>query len=459
MTNLPRNIKLIILISFLLISVGEKPKAASAANASLYFSPQSGTFSVGSTFDVSVFLNTEGNHINAVQVDLKFPPELLQVTSPAAGSSFISIWADQPYYSNQEGIVSFKGGVPSPGINTSSGLVSTITFRVKAQGKAALLFLDSSQVLLADAKGTNILTTATRAEYILTIPPPEGPQVFSSTHPCLTCWYKDNNPQFFWEKDEGVTDFSYSFDQDVRGVPDNISEGPLTSTAFSDVSDGIWYFHLRAKQENIWGGVSHYPVQIDTILPEEFKINIEKIGSISSPTFFAYFSSRDQFSGIDYYEISIADISDPKATANPFFIEADSPYRIPFDSAGKYAILVRAHDKAGNFRESKSSLSIVGSLISYTENGIKIKNLFFPWWFIYILIFLIIIGLGFGVYYFLLRKRNLARRLQKEVAEAEKEIADVRELEERIKETRLLEEEAKKQKEKLVKKLYDMEEK
>jgi hypothetical protein len=45
------------------------------------------------------------------------------------------------------------------------------------------------------------------------------------------------------------------------------------------------------------------------------------------------------------------------------------------------------------------------------------------------------------------------------VAEAEKEIADVRELEKRIKETRLLEEETRKQKEKLLKKLYDMEEK
>jgi hypothetical protein len=79
-------------------------------------------------------------------------------------------------------------------------------------------------------------------------------------------------------------------------------------------------------------------------------------------------------------------MSDPRVTANPFFIEANSPYRIPFESAGKYAILVRAHDKAGNFRESKSNLSVVGSLISYTENGIKIKNLFLPWWFIYILI-------------------------------------------------------------------------
>jgi len=93
------------------------------------------------------------------------------------------------------------------------------------------------------------------------------------------------------------------------------------------------------------------------------------------------------------------------------------------------------------------------------KNNTKIKNLFLPWWFIYILIFLIITGLGFSIYYFLLRKRNLARRLQKEVAEAEKEIADVRDLEKKIKETRLLEEEARKQKEKLVKKLYGMEEK
>jgi len=96
---------------------------ALAGGASLYLSPSSGSFLVGSTFSISIFLNSEGNEINVVWADLKFPPEILQITSPTTGSSFISEWILPPNYSNERGIVSFRGGVPG-GIITSAGLVS-----------------------------------------------------------------------------------------------------------------------------------------------------------------------------------------------------------------------------------------------------------------------------------------------------------------------------------------------
>ena len=425
---------------------------AEERGALLYLSPKSGTFYVGSTFDISIFVNTEGNSINAVQADLKFPPNLLQITSPTAGSSFISVWADQPFYSNKEGIVSFKGGVPSPGINTSAGLVSTITFRAKASGTALISFLESSQVLLSDGKGTDILKTTMVGEYILIIPPPEGPKVFSSTHPSLTTWYKDNNPGFYWEKENGVTDFSYSLDQDPQGIPDNIPEGDQNSITFNDVGDGIWYFHIKAKKDNVWGGVSHYPIQIDITPPKEFSVDIERIGRITGLRFFAYFSANDLASVIDYYEISVIDLSDPQASANPFFMEVVSPYQVPFKSTGKYAILVKAHDKAGNFTESRSVLTILSPFISYTEKGVRIGVLFLSWWLIYFLVGLVLILMVFGARR-ILRRKNLTKSLKKEVAEAEKEIEDVKKLEKKIRETRDLEEEVKKESERLAEKL------
>ena len=156
---------------------------ARADGASLYLSPQTGTFFVGSTFDVSIFVNTGGNNVNAVKVDLKFNQRKLQIASPTAGRSFIAVWISQPTFSNIEGAATFQGGVPSPGINTSSGLVSTITFRAINPGEAAVSILDSSQVLLDDGKGTNILSSVGRGVYTIAIPPPEGPKVFSPTHP------------------------------------------------------------------------------------------------------------------------------------------------------------------------------------------------------------------------------------------------------------------------------------
>ena len=184
------------------------PLFSRAEGASLYLSPSSGTFYVGSTFDVSILLNTGGQDINAVEVNLQFDPEKLQVARPTTGKSFIEIWISQPAYSNVRGRLSFIGGIPSPGINTSSGLVSTVTFRAIAPGKASISFLDSSGVYRNDAKGTNILDSVGRGEYEILIPPPEGPKVYSSTHPDQNKWYKNNNPTFSWEKEEDVTSLS-----------------------------------------------------------------------------------------------------------------------------------------------------------------------------------------------------------------------------------------------------------
>ncbi|MDO8264968.1 MAG: cohesin domain-containing protein [Candidatus Parcubacteria bacterium] len=447
---------LFIFIIFFIASFGIA-SVARAESASLYLSPHSGTFYVGSTFDVSIFVNTEDNSINALDVNLKFSQDKLQVTSPTAGSSFISIWVDQPFYSNQDGIISFKGGVPSPGINTSAGLVSTITFRVKAPGTAFISFSDSSQVLLADGKGTNILKTATMGEYKLTIPPPDGPKIFYTSHPSLTSWYRNNNPTFSWEKEIGVNDFSYSLSQDPGEIPDNVSEGPLTSVTFNDIKDGIWYFHLKVKKENVWGGVSHYPLQIDKTPPKNTILNVEKIGRITGSRFFANFSADDLLSGIDHYELSLVNISNPQEGASPFFIEVVSPYRIPYELSGKYTIMVRFYDKAGNYSEVQSVLNIISPLISYTEKGISLGSVFLPWWLVYLLIGIFFIVVGWEIYHVLIRK-NLAKSLKREVAEAEKEIEDVRILERKIRETRTLEEETKEEMERLGRKLKNKEE-
>lgn len=446
--------RIILLLSVILsfgvaVSVAAWPAlAVESPSASLYFSPSKGTFFVGGTFDVSVFVNTEGSSINAVEVNIKFPTDLLQVVSPTAGSSFISIWTNQPYYSNKDGIVSFEGGVPSPGINTSAGLISTITFRAKAPGTALISFSDPSRVLLADGKGTNILKTVTRGEYVLVLSPPEGPKIFSTTHSSLTTWYKNNNPAFSWEKLPNIADFSWSLDQDPSGIPDNVAESSDNSASFSDIGDGTWYFHVKARVGNIWGGVSHYPIHIDITPPQAFKIRIESVSAFTGSRFFAYFSTEDRLSGVDYYEISVINMGDPQASANPLFIETVSPYRVPFEKMGKYAVLVRAYDKAGNYAEDRSIFTVINPFISYTESGIRVGDLFLPLWLIYVISAGVIIFIAWGLYR-LFQRRSLGKILKKEIAEAEKEIEDVRKLEERIHKIRTLEEEARSESERL----------
>ncbi len=384
------------------------PLVGQAAGASLYFSPSSGSFFVGSTFDVSIFTNTNGEDINAVEVDLKFDPTKLQIASPTVGKSFIEIWVAQPAYSNTQGIMSFIGGSPSPGINTSAGLISTITFRVVAPGETSVIFLDSCKILRNDSDGTGILTSKSRGVYNLLLLPPEGPAVFSLTHSDANKWHKNNNPTFSWEKEGGVTDFSYSFNHEPGDIPDDVLEGSHSLVSYSDVEDGIWYFHIKAKKAEVWGGTSHFVAQIDSTAPAVFEPVVDPAVKTAIKQPIVSFITTDAFSGIDHYEFKYIDITkDKKEKISGFFIEVVTPYCLPILEEGRYLVVVRAYDKAGNWQEGTVKIQIFPEGFSLNKNGIQYRSVFIYWWILILLLIIIII-----VFIYLLSRKY--RRLKTE---------------------------------------------
>lgn len=442
-TNKFRVILLVISVPLLLMTIIASailPLTVRAAEgASLRLSPQSGTFFVGNTFDVSVIVNTNDSRINAVKVDLRFPPDKLQVVSPVAGKSFIETWAASPTYSNTEGIISFSGGVPSPGISTSAGLVSTITFRVKTPGTATVYFLDSSLVLLDDGKGTNILKLFDKGEYILSPVPPEGPKIYSSTHPDQNVWYKDNNPVFFWERALGITDFSYNFDEDPKGMPDSVSEGGENIKSYTNIADGFWHFHVRSKKEGAWGATSNYTVHIDSTPPAPFNPVIESSGKVKRIRPLISFMTSDAVSGIDHYEIKITGVTVPHAT---YFVEIVSPYRVPLLEPGEYSIIVRAYDRAGNWRDGIIDIRVVGSKIfSFEKQGILFRGILYRWGLVVSVLIILLALIGFLVSRFLKHGINfgighdivkIKEKIKKRREKLVKEIAEEKKLEEEL---------------------------
>ena len=434
--------KILVALSFTLVLISGLPQVTEAAGGSFYLAPSKGTFLIGSTFSISIFVDTKGNDINAVQVDLKFPADILQVTAPTTGESFILEWLTPPTYSNVGGFINFKGGIQE-GIVTSAGLVSTITFRAKSSGIAKIEFLDTSKLLLRDGKGTPIPTTNFGGSYEILIPPHEGPKISSPTHPDSDIWYSDNTPAFFWEKQEGITDFSFSFSQNPHEIPDTAAEGSESTTFYQNVSDGIWYFHIRAKKNNIWGRTSHFETRIDTTPPEEFEPRIDL------PSGFVFFNTKDVHSGIKMYEISILNISEIPTPA-PFFVEATSPYKIPHKESGKYSVTVRAMDAAGNLKTAEAKFRMLTATISYIEGkGLQVKGILFPWWLIYIFLFISLAWIVFLTVYFLRRRP----RFEKGIKEIEEALREIRKIEEKEREARQLKEKFEEEKEKLEEKL------
>lgn len=380
-------------------------EAKSQASASLFISPASGTFSVGSTFTVSLFVNTGGAEVNAIEAELEFPPNKLQVASPSAGKSLVGIWVTQPAYNNRTGSIKFQGAIPPPGINTSQGLVSQITFRATGVGTVVLKFKDASRVLLNDGKGTDILGQTTSGVYNLALPPPAGPTVTSQTHPDQEKWYQGQSVSFEWGGEEGVQGYSYSLSNEPVDSPDNISEGVKNNVGYKNLADGIHYFHVKNLRGGVWGGVTHFGVKIDSTPPAEFPIEISPAAVTTSLKPTINFGTTDNLSGISHYELKIVELSPKKTTSGKevvsdqnFFIEVEPLYIAELDY-GAYDVIARAYDNAGNYAQSTKRLEIKTGIFNIIQGeGLKVRsNFIIPWSWMWGIGALVIIFLGYFV--------------------------------------------------------------
>ncbi|MEK7464458.1 MAG: cohesin domain-containing protein [Patescibacteria group bacterium] len=402
--------------------------------ASLSLSPSAGAFAVGSTLEVSLFLDTEGESVNALEASLIFPPDKLQLVSPTTGQSIIGIWTAQPRFNNQTGRIDLQGGIPE-GINLSRGLVTTLTFRVRSVGDAILKFLDNSKVLKNDGLGTDVLRQSSSAVYRLALPPPAGPIVASETHVDQSTWYSNPTVILRWANEGlGVGGYSYVLNNDPTGIPDDVSEGSKNSVVYRNTADGISYFHIKALREGAWGGTTHFAVKIDTTPPVSFPLEFVPGNRTVRRQPIVEFYTTDYLSGLDHYELKLIPLSVPNpdpSGGQPFFIEVPSPYILSPLELGKYDVIVRAYDVAGNFRDVSEGLTITSAIFSFIgDEGLEIKNAFvIPWfwfWIIFAFIFACLIYMGYRVLHwrhdlhFHESNRKLPRHIEDKIREFNK---------------------------------------
>jgi len=367
--------------------------------ARLIVSPASGTFVVGGTFDVSILLDTEGEAVNALDIVLKFPTDKLQVSSPTSGQSIVGVWTGPPDYNNQTGMVKLAGGIPD-GINTNNALVTKLTFRARSVGTAVIKIGDESRVLLHDGMGTDALTDANNGVYDFILPPPQGPLVASDTHPEESQWYSSTSAVLRWEAQAVITGYSYVLNNDPVGSPDQISEGLKNGVSYTGLADGRHYFHIRSQRGGVWGGVTHFAVQVDSEPPAEFPVVITPNKRTSSRTPIISFTTTDALSGISHYEYKIIPLNPQAAEEadNPFFIEtAEQQIVLPLD-IGSYDVVVRAHDIVGNFREVTQRLRVVTPIFEFVNgDGLRVFGTFnISWLWIIILGVFLTVGLAWG---------------------------------------------------------------
>lgn len=324
--------------------------------AQLFFSSRSGTFTEGSTFEVPILLNTAGVSVNTVELYIKFDPRKLSIVQPSGDKSIIGIWLKPPSYSNTAGTAKIVGAIPN-GIVTNSGVVTTITFKALTSGTANVSILEGSRVLANDGMGTDMLAQFDRATYTIIPKAPDGVRVYSETHPFSDLWNNNNSPVFNWDSDSKITGFSYVIDNEPNTIPDNTPEGKNTVISYEGLNDGLWYFHIKALRNKIWGATTHYLVRIDTTAPAEFVPTQETpVTDPNQPALVSFFTT-DSLSGIDHYEVGVMEKNTPEGSS-PLFVQTDSPYQVPVQTSGDVRTIVRAFDHAGNVRTASLDINV-----------------------------------------------------------------------------------------------------
>jgi len=343
---------------------------AEAGSASLYLSPSSGTHNVGSTFSVAVKVNSGGVAINTAGGTINFNSAQLNVVSVSKSGSIFTIWAEELSFSNSAGNITFGGGSPKAFTGTA-GTIFTITFRAKTEGSASVSFA-SGLVIAADGQATNILSDMKGGTYTLktaeSLPPAEetptqpspteklaAPVVSSPTHSDQEKWYSNNDPEFTWQLPPGITKISYAIDKKPLTNPGFVAESLVTEATFSNLEDGIWYFHINFKNAAGWGDLTHRKVLVDTVPPEPFVIKVDNGEDPTNPSPVLSFEAKDALSGIEYYEIKVDD-GEPAAAAAAAIKE--NPYKPSPQAPGEHTIVVKAFDRAGNFTSASIKAKI-----------------------------------------------------------------------------------------------------
>lgn len=110
---------------------------------------------VNQPFLVVVKADTHGQKINAIGLQMTFDASMLQVTQMDTRASFCQFYPEKKY-DNKTGIISLACGSPHPGY-AGNNTIMTLEFLPLNIGISYLRVKNTSEMLLSDGKGTNIL--------------------------------------------------------------------------------------------------------------------------------------------------------------------------------------------------------------------------------------------------------------------------------------------------------------
>jgi hypothetical protein len=369
---------------------------SSAQAAALSLAPVSSKIGVGENMTIELRIDSEGVSFNAAQAVVRFPKDTLEVIALDKKESAFSFWLEEPNFSNTDGVISFIGGTPY-GVSGGSILVLKVTFAAKGSGGGTINLSDAA-ITASDGSGTNILSKMVDAAFVAIVkketPPipkaPVSPEVSTTTSavpaapviPAPTQIFRAPVPtgklplkpalkvslypdDIEWSNLVSQFNVSWDLPLDITGISTALNQQPIFSPrkseglfdnkTFASLSDGVWYLHVRFKNNSGWGPTAHYRLAIDTQPPLGFELSVIEGESTDNPTPTFQFNTNDALSGLKEYQVRIGD-EDPTRIPGEDF---SGNFKLPLQAPGKRRIIVKAVDYAENSIENSMDIEII----------------------------------------------------------------------------------------------------
>lgn len=239
-------IKALVIIMLILAGVATFAQPAHAASG--IFASGGGTYITGQTFTVTV--TASGSQFDSLEGKIS-------VSGPVSITSF----------SGGDGITWVPGYSPADG-KTFDGLTSPTTSVTVARVTLRATGTGSGSVSVSGAKlarnGQYVGTASGGASFTINRAPvyPSAPTVTSPSHPDQNQAYTATTIQLQWNKDRGVTGFSYFLDQSPNTTPNANADSANTSVTYDNKAVGTYYFHIRAENGDGWSSTTTFKITI-----------------------------------------------------------------------------------------------------------------------------------------------------------------------------------------------------
>ena len=129
---------------------------SNAHAAEWFFGASSQRVGVGGLVDVGVFVNSEGESLNAFEGRVTYPADVLMLKEVRDAGSVVTVWMIRSVVGVTDagvGAVSFSGIAPG-GYSGSTGKLFTLIFEAKALGNPSITVVDD-RILLNNGAGTS----------------------------------------------------------------------------------------------------------------------------------------------------------------------------------------------------------------------------------------------------------------------------------------------------------------